>query len=304
MDTPDWLDRAAYPFESQVLELDAGRMHYLDEGRGPPVLFVHGTPTWSFLYRKLVVALRPGFRCIVPDHLGFGLSDKPAHWGYRPADHARNLAALIEHLGLRQFTLVVHDLGGPIGLSYAVAHPEAIEQLVLFNTFMWSIADEPAKRRPAQLFGTALGRWLYLRWNFSPRVILPAAWGDKQTLTPNLRHQYAAVHQRPEERIGMWAFAREMLGSSDWFADLWAHRDRIAQLPALLLWGMRDPAFTARDLARWQALFADVQTVRLPRAGHFVPDEAGEEAAAALAVFLARQEQDHHLSPAHADARR
>jgi pimeloyl-ACP methyl ester carboxylesterase len=298
MNDPTWLDRAAYPFESHFLELDAGRMHYLDEGQGPPLLLVHGTPTWSFLYRHIVAALRPRFRCIVPDHIGFGLSDKPADWGYRPADHARNLRMLIEHLNLRNFTLVVHDFGGPIGLAYAIERPDNVARLVLFNTFMWSIRDDPAKRRPARLFGTALGRLLYTRMNFSPRVILPAAWGDKATLTPEIRRHYTAVHQRPDERNGMWGFARELLGSSDWFDGLWAQRDRIKDLPALLMWGMNDPAFTARDLARWQALFTDAQTVTFPHVGHFVPDEAGPAAAQEIAAFLDKRAPAPHVQTA------
>jgi haloalkane dehalogenase len=269
-------------------------MHYLDEGDGPPVLLVHGTPTWSFLYRHIVAALRPRFRCIVPDHIGFGLSDKPPDWTYRPADHARNLRMLIEHLNLRDFTLVVHDFGGPIGLPYAIERPDNVKRLVLFNTFMWSIRADAAKRRPAQLFSTALGRLLYLRLNFSPRVILPAAWGDKRTLTPDVRRHYTAVHQQPDERHGMWGFARELLGSSDWFDGLWARRDRIKDIPALLLWGMKDPAFTPQDLARWQALFTNAQTRTFPNVGHFVPDEAGSAAAQEIMTFLTNRAPEAH----------
>lgn len=302
MDDPTWLDRAAYPFASHFLELDAGRMHYLDEGQGPPVLLVHGTPTWSFLYRHIVAALRPHFRCIVPDHIGFGLSDKPSDWTYRPADHARNLRKVIEQLDLRNFTMIVHDFGGPIGLSYAVEHPANVERLVLFNTFMWSIRDDAGKRRPAQLFGTALGRLLYLRMNFSPRVILSAAWGDKATLTPDIRRQYTAVHQRPDERHGMWVFARELLGSTDWYDSLWARRERIKDLPTLILWGMKDPAFTPRDLSRWQALFSNAHTQTFPSVGHFVPDEAGRDAAQAILSFLTPHAVDVHTQTAlHSD---
>ncbi len=99
---------------------------------------VHGTPTWSFMYRHLIRDLSPRYRCIAPDHLGFGLSDRPAGWSYRPEDQARNLARLIETLGLKDLTLVVHDFGGPIGLAYALDHPENVRRLVLFNTWMWS----------------------------------------------------------------------------------------------------------------------------------------------------------------------
>ena len=92
--TPEWLDRREYPFESRRVEVDGGRLHYVDEGQGPPVVMVHGTPTWSFLYRHLIKALRERYRCLAPDHLGFGLSDRPPGWSYRPEAHARNLSRL------------------------------------------------------------------------------------------------------------------------------------------------------------------------------------------------------------------
>src|SRR4051812_36243093 len=114
-----WLDRDAYPFSRRSLQLADGRVHYLDEGEGEPVVFVHGTPSWSFEYRALVRELRASRRCIAFDHLGFGLSERPAAFGYRPEDHARVFAELVAALDLQRFTLVVHDFGGPIALPFA-----------------------------------------------------------------------------------------------------------------------------------------------------------------------------------------
>src|SRR5215218_9512398 len=132
--TPDWLDRTEYPFMSHYLDLPDGRLRYIDEGEGQPLVFVHGMPTWSFLYRHLIKDLRGSYRCIALDHLGFGLSG-PSHSGaYTPADHGRNLQALIAHLGLQDIVLIVHDFGGPIGLSYAIHYPENIAGIALFNT--------------------------------------------------------------------------------------------------------------------------------------------------------------------------
>ncbi|MGF1671643.1 MAG: alpha/beta fold hydrolase, partial [Balneolaceae bacterium] len=95
MNNANWIDRKEYPFESRYFEVPAGRLHYVDEGAGDPVVMVHGNPTWSFLYRDLIKRLKPNYRCIALDHLGFGLSDKPIGWSYLPEDHARNLSALI-----------------------------------------------------------------------------------------------------------------------------------------------------------------------------------------------------------------
>src|SRR5258708_1321299 len=113
---PDWLDRTLYPFTPRRFESVDGVMRYVDEGRGSPTVLVHGTPSWSFEWRGRVIGLRASHRVLAPDHLGFGLSDKPAGAPYRPEDHARRLLAWFDQLDLRDVTLVVHDFGGPIGL--------------------------------------------------------------------------------------------------------------------------------------------------------------------------------------------
>ena len=140
---PTWLDRSLYPFTSHWFESADGQMHYVDEGAGAPILLVHGTPTWSFLYRCLVARLARHNRVIAVDLLGFGLSAKPANAPYEPQDHTRRLLALVDALQLTGITLVVHDFGGPIGLAAALAHPERIERLVLFNTWLWSVEHDP-----------------------------------------------------------------------------------------------------------------------------------------------------------------
>lgn len=268
----EWLDRTAYPFTSHYFDLPMGRMHYIDEGRGEPVVFVHGMPTWSFLYRDLVKRLAGDFRCIAPDHIGFGLSDKPADWAGRPADHGRNLAALIERLGLRDITLVVHDFGGPIGLSYAVEQPENIARLVVFNTWMWSLADDPQARRVDRLVRSGFGKFLYIRLNVSPRFLLPSLWAKKATLTAEVRRAYAAVHPRPQDRKGMHQLAQELVGSSEWYNSLWERRARLADIPALLLWGLKDPTFGSA-LARWREMLPQAEVVTFPDVGHFVMEE-------------------------------
>jgi haloalkane dehalogenase len=272
-----WIDQSEYPFSSHMLDLEMGRMHYLDEGQGRPLLMVHGTPTWSFLYRHLVRALAPTYRCIVPDHIGFGLSDKPPAWSYRPEDHARNLRALIEHLDLRDITLIVHDFGGPIGLSYAIEQPENVRSLVLFNTWMWSLRGNRSVEMASRVMGSAVGRWLYKQFNISPRMLIPSVMGDKSKLTKPVHQHYIRVVPRPADRQGMWVLARELIGSSTWYDQLWQQRTCLADKPALLLWGMRDPTFPPNPfLGRWKGLFSQAQVVTFDDAGHFVQEEGGE----------------------------
>jgi haloalkane dehalogenase len=286
MNDTSWVDRTAYPFEPRYFEVDGARMHYVDEGEGPPVVMVHGTITWSFLYRDLIRALAPRYRCIAPDHLGYGLSDKPEHVPYRPADHARRLKALIEHLDLRDVTLIVHDFGGPIGLSYALDEPGNVRSLVLFNTWMWSLRGEPIVELASRLGGGAVGRFFFRRFNIELRTVFKAAWADRSKLTTALHQQYLKPFPQPSDREPMWVLARELLGSSEWYDELWSRRERISAIPALLLWGLKDPIFRARHLARWQALFADAETVQFPKAGHFVQEEARDELRPIVERFL------------------
>ncbi|NTU84479.1 MAG: alpha/beta fold hydrolase [Chloroflexales bacterium] len=285
--TPSWLDREAYPFASHFLELDGGAMHYVDEGAGEPILFVHGTPTWSFLYRHLIGALRAEHRCVAPDHIGFGLSAKPPGWGYGFADHARNLAALIDRLGLGPLTLVAHDLGGPIALSYALDNPGRVARLALFNTFMWPMEGEFAVPTVGRLFGGPVGRLLYLRLNASARSLLPMVYGDRAKLTPAIHSQYLGPFPRPDDRHGMFAFARQVAAGSTWCAGLWARRAALAGLPAQLIWGLKDPAFGPRYLARWREVLPQAQVLELPAVGHFPQEEAPEESLRALRGLLA-----------------
>jgi haloalkane dehalogenase len=264
-------------------------MHYVDEGQGPILVMVHGTPVWSFLYRNFIKDLSKDFRCIVPDHLGFGLSDKPANASYRPQDLARNLAEFIERLGLRDITLIVHDFGGPIGLSYALDHPEQVTRLVLFNTWMWPLNDEKYAVQAGKLFGGTFGKLLYTRFNISPRVLYPSVFGDKTKLRRDIQHQYIQATSTPDERIAMWTFARELIGSSEWYQYLWERRERIANKPALVLWGMKDTAFRPAQLERWKALLTNARIIEFPTAGHFVQEEEPEQAIAAIRAFLAAQ---------------
>src|ERR1022692_4366977 len=139
---PLWLDRAEYPFSSHYFQLPMGRMHYVDEGHGDPIVMLHGNPGWSFEFRNIIKELSKTHRCIAPDHIGFGLSDKPVNWDYLPINQAANFEKLMDSLDLKNITMIVKDWGGPIGLSYAIKHPEKIKKLVILNTWLWSVKDD------------------------------------------------------------------------------------------------------------------------------------------------------------------
>lgn len=282
--TAAWVDRETYPFATRRVAVEGLGISYIDEGDGPTVLMVHGTPSWSFLYRHLVAGLRDAARCVAPDLPGFGLSDKPPTDAYRPEDQARRLTAFVDALGLKDLTMVVHDFGGPIGLALAVAQPERIRRLVLFNTWMWSLADEPRSAWPARAMSGRLGRLLYERLGFSVNVLWRRAVRDPR-YTPAVHGQYTAAMRDPAARHATWIYARELVGSSAWFDALWRRRERIARIPALLVWGLRDPAFGAA-LPRWRTVFTDARVVEWPDVGHAPQEVRGPESAALVRDFL------------------
>ena len=277
MNMPEWLDRSEYPFEPEAYETAVGTMRYVDEGTGPPIVMLHGNPYWSFEYRSLIRRFSPTNRCIAPDHIGFGLSDKPADWDYLPAHHAENLEGLLQSLDLREITLVVNDWGGPIGLSYAISHPDRVKQIVITNTWCWSVADDWYYRAFSGFVGGPVGRRLIRKHNFFARTIVRAVFGDKVTLTPELRRHFTAPLATPQQRRGSWVFPREIIGSSEWLSDLWERREALSGKVRLIAWGMKDIAFREKELQRWTETFPEARVVRFAEAGHFVAEEAGEE---------------------------
>ncbi len=284
---PAWVDRELYPFEGRWLDLEGeGSVHYLDEGPreggAGMVVFVHGTPTWSFEWRRLVGALRGTHRCLAPDHLGFGLSERP--WGaeYTLEAHARRFRVWMEALELTDVTPVVHDFGGPIALPLALEQPGRVCRVVVLNSWMWSLAGDPHFERAARLLGGRLGRWMYRAFNASLRIITPSAYADRRKLTRRIHAQYlapfAGIDSR--ERV-LWTLARALLGSSDFYADLWERKGVLAGLPALIVWGTMDPAFPHRCLDRWREALPHARVVELP-VGHWPQEEAPAEVEAAL----------------------
>ncbi len=272
----EWIDTNEYPFKSHYSKVPAGMMHYIDEGKGETIVMVHGTPTWSFLYRKMIKTLSKNYRCLVPDHIGFGLSDKPENFSYKPEHHARNLEKWISDMNLRNITLIVHDFGGPIGLYYALHHPENVKRIVIMNTFMWSLKADKHFRQASKLLGSAFGRFLYKYWNFSSRVMLKMSFGDKSKLTQHIHNHYLKVFPTPGSRTSTAVLAKELIGSSTWFDSLWEKHSAIANIPTLLLWGMKDTAFRKQELEKFEGFLKNVTTIRLPDCGHFVQEECDE----------------------------
>jgi haloalkane dehalogenase len=273
-----------YPFADRWLEAAGCRVHYVDEGTGPPLLLLHGNPTWSFLYREVIGALRGDFRCLAPDLPGFGLSEPGSGYGFTPREHARVLEGFVTALDLRGLTLMAHDWGGPTGLWVAGRHPERIDALVIANTWAWPVSDDPHFRRFSRFMGGPVGGLLIRRLNAFVNVLLPACCARRKP-RGELMRAYRAPFADPRRRTPMHVLPREICASEAFLAEVEAGLAALREKPVLLVWGERDFAFRARERERWERLFPACRTLRLPEAGHYVQEDAPAEVAAAIRAW-------------------
>lgn len=271
-----WIDKKEYPFQSKYFDLPMGRMHYVDEGESDhAVVMVHGNPAWSYTYRKLIKCLSKRYRCIALDHIGFGLSDKPTAWDYLPENHAMNLKKLLNHLRLQSITLIVGDWGGPIGLSYAVNNPDKTKSIIITNTWMWSVKGIFHYEMFSGFMGGFIGRTLIKRYNFFVKVLMKKMF--RAEIAPSVHQHYIEPLKKPKDRKGCWIFPKQIIGSSNWLANLWSKRDAIANKPSIIIWGNKDIAFRDIELEKWKSLFTDAEVYEYENVGHFVQEELGDE---------------------------
>jgi haloalkane dehalogenase len=240
---------------------------------------LHGNPTWSFLYRNVIRALGPGWRCVAPDLPGFGLSEAPAGYGFTPEEHVEVVAALIAQLDLRDYVVFGQDWGGPIGLAAAGRDPDRVAGLVLGNTWAWSLRGNPAAHVWSLALGGPLGRLGAERLNTFARGALRLR---RRPLTPGEREHYLRPFPTPAARRPTWTFARHV--TSPLLArEVEPALERLGDRPALLVWGERDPVFRLRDRDRLARALPHAISETLAGAGHFIQDDAPEEIAAAIA---------------------
>ncbi len=281
-----WLSRDDYPFESRWMDTSEGRMHYIDEGKGHPIVFVHGGPTWSFLYRQLITNLRRDYRCIAIDHLGFGLSDKPEKADYKPSGHTRRLGLVLDQLEITDATVVAHDIGGPIALAWAMEQPDRMRDYILFNTWMWSLKDDLCARQLKNLITNPINVMWQRVLETSPKFFLPVLFADGYKMPNTIQDQYLGPFKDVRQRRGAIEFARALVKESAWFEDLWARRRSIADKRALLLWGMNDPWHGPAALDRWANALPMTQVVPLEGIGNYVPEQAPWRSVWEIRAFL------------------
>jgi haloalkane dehalogenase len=293
--------RHLYPFTSRYAEVNGLRMHYVDEGRGDPIVMVHGNPTWSFYFRKLIGGLERDYRAIAPDHIGCGLSARPDpyEYGFRLQNRVDDLEALLNHLHVdRNMTLVLHDWGGIIGMALALRHPERISRLVLLNT--------AAFLKPA---GKPLPLALRLVRNLAP-LATPAVLGlnlfargaawtsSARGLRPEVRQGLLAPYNSWRNRWATLRFVQDIpLVPKDPSYKMVAQVDRqlgqFRTTPALICWGERDFVFDRDYLDEWCRRLPLAEVHRFPDAGHYVLEDAPDRILELLAAFLRRHDRAH-----------
>ena len=288
-----------YPFTSRFLDRSGNRLHYLDEGPpesdAPPVVMVHGNPTWSFYYRRVISALRATHRCIVPDHIGMGLSDKPGddRYEYTLDRRVDDLEALLEHLNIRSnITLILHDWGGMIGSAFATRFPDRIKQFVILNTGAFHLPK--SKPLPWQLklcrsiFGALLVRGLN---GFSGDAVKSCV--TRHPLSLDVKQAYLSPYNSWKNRIAVHRFVQDIPlvpgdRAYDTVTRVQDNLHQFANRPMLMCWGMKDFVFDHHFLAEWEKRFPKADIHRFEDAGHYILEDAHEEIIPLIQQFLAR----------------
>jgi pimeloyl-ACP methyl ester carboxylesterase len=286
-----------YPFASNYLDLDGLGYHYLDEHptdqppeQLPTLLLVHGNPTWSFHWRKLILACRGQYRCVAPDHLGCGLSDLQSR-PLRLADHIDHLLRLVDSLDLERVTLVAQDWGGAIGLGAVERARERFDRLVLLNTGAFKPWFIPWRIRVCRW--PVVGRLAVQGGNAFSRAALRMTVPRSGRLDSQVEQGYLAPYASWQQRAAVYQFVRDIPLSAThptWqaLADIEASLPSRADLPTLLVWGMRDWCFTPECLEKFRHYWPEAEVKQITDAGHWVLEDAPEETLAAVTDFLSR----------------
>ena len=289
---PDY--RHLYPFRSNFLTVNGLAYHFLDEGRGEPILMVHGNPTWSFYFRSLVIALRDHFRVIVPDHIGCGLSDKPvaARYGFQLKDRVADLTALMAHLKPeRPVTLILHDWGGMIGLAWALDHLSQVGRIILLNTsgFFPPKGKPIPKRLRLIRSAPAWMQYAVLRFNLFARAAIYMA--PYRPLAPEVKAGLLAPYDTPLNRLATLHFVRDIplcrQDPSGAIVDrVDRHLDRIGRRPTLILWGAHDFVFDRDYYQEWRRRLPEAEAHWFQDAGHYLLEDIPDRIAARIMEFL------------------
>lgn len=279
-----------WPYAPNFFDHGRVKLHFVDEGDGEPIVMLHGNPTWGYLYRKFIGPLSETNRCVVPDHMGFGKSDKPLDQPYTLVRHIENFTALMNELDLHDITLVMQDWGGPIGLGYGVEHADRIKRLVILNTWAFLIADGMPLAPLLEMFRRPqVGEAMVQGLNLFVEGFLPTGIHRKENLAA-LMPAYRAPFPDWNSRIGTLAFPRDIpVGdghpSSPAMRRIQDNLGRI-NVPTTIIWGMQDPAIPPQVIHAWKSFYPHAEEHRLQTASHFLQEDEPERIVELIQAFL------------------
>jgi len=283
-----------FPFKRHYLDRNGQQYHYLNEGTGDPIVMVHGNPSWSFYYRNLVSALSTHYQCIVPDHIGCGLSDKPddKDYDYTLTSRIDDLEALLEHLAINDnITLVVHDWGGMIGMGYAARHPERIKRLVILNTAAFHLPLSKAFPLPLWICrNTVVGTFLVRGFNaFSSIASIVGV--RRKAMSPEVRRAYVSPFNSWRNRISTLRFVQDIPlkpGDRNYqlVSDISDSLSKFSAVPTLICWGLKDFVFDKHFLAQWQQRMPHAQVNVFDDCGHYILEDASDEVIGLITDFM------------------
>ncbi|HEY0678704.1 MAG TPA: alpha/beta fold hydrolase [Chitinophagaceae bacterium] len=274
---------ALYPFKSHFEIIGGHRYHYVDEGKGEPVVMLHGNPTWSFYYRELIRKLSPHFHCLAPDHIGCGYSDKPddASYNYTLEQRVNDLCEFLEKKKInRNIHLIVHDWGGIIGMGYAHRHPESIKKIVIMNTAAFHLPQ--SKRFPIALRFTRTWAGAFVVRAFNAFSGLATIEGVKRVrLSKSIREGLTAPYDSWKNRIATLRFVQDIpLKPRDpgfsLVSEIQEHLSQFRNTPALIAWGMKDRVFDSHFLETWMKYLPEASVHRFEDSGHYILEDQQE----------------------------
>lgn len=278
-----------YPFEPHFHDARGVNQHYLDEGPrdAPAVLCLHGNPTWSFAWRDLIGPLSAEHRLIVPDHVGCGLSDKPADYPYVLEQHIQNVEDLVASLGLERITLVLHDWGGAIGMGFARRHPGKVARIALMNTAAFLSTDIPLRISICRLPG--FGALAVRGFNGFVRAATRAA--VERPMSAQVRRGYLLPYDSYANRVAIHRFVQDIPlapghPSYPELEAIDASLERFTNTPVALFWGERDWCFTPAFREVWQRRLPQARVQIFEDAGHYVFEDEPARLRAGLLEFL------------------
>ena len=289
--------RPLYPFRSHYHNINGFRLHYIDEGKGEPVLFVHGNPTWSFYWRNLVIPLRKSHRCIAVDHIGCGFSDVPNEKTYPFTLQRRidDLCEFIERLNMKNITLVAHDWGGAVGMGAACQLPQRFSRFVLMNTGAFLSTRCPLRIRVCRT--PLLGRLAVQGLNAFSVAATIMAINNRKNMTREVKAGLLAPYDNWQHRLGVYKFVQDIPlspkhPSYETMQSIEKKLPMFREKPILLLWGMLDWCFTPDFLKRFLQFFPDAETHRFDDAAHYIVEDIPERIAATIEEFLKKQSNE------------